>query len=154
MSSAVYRVVFESILKSGPDKHSMYLSPGESFDRRVSRIDLGRQTGKTTAISDTVIFEQEFDFVILTHNTGLAEHISRKVLERRNQQLRPENIILISNMTTNNIEKIYSQVRLYSKRPLIIFMDEPMHKTESVLDDVYNIFKLDLNYKVIVVGVQ
>lgn len=152
--SAVYRVVFESILKSGPDLFKEYLSPGESFDRRVSRIDLGRQTGKTTAIVDTVIYAQEFDYIILTHNTGLAEHTSRKILERRNQQLRPENIVLISSMTTFCVNKAYEQIRKFGKRPVIIFIDEPMHKTSTVLSDIYNIFKLDMNYKIIVVGVQ
>lgn len=158
MMNSLYQTVFEARMnqKLGIDLH---FHPFDRFDRRVTKIDLGRQSGKTTAILRTMMDNRKFDFILLTHSSHRAVELAEKY-KAMFSLFKPidehKHRVIITGNTEMQIEKALNQsLRLHSDRSLIIFVEEGMNQTTKILTDLRERLQdRERDFKIIVVGCQ
>lgn len=157
-NTSLYQLIFENRMnqKIGIDLH---FHSYDRFDRRVTKIDMGRQSGKTTAILRTMADNKKFDFIMLTHSGQRAMEVAKRYKElylMNNKISDHTNLVVISGNGTLETEKaLNNHLRLHSDRTLVVFVEESMKHTSGILETLRNHLSFrEREYRIFVVGCQ
>lgn len=155
MKTTLYQLIFEDIIKTPNREYDGWFSREQNNESRTNRVDFGRQTGKTTAIINTVVnHNDDFNFVVITHHESRARAIADQIKFKFSSNRRiPTGLIIVAGNSTERITKIADTIRNSKTRDkrTVVFIEEPMKRTTEILDEIFE--KLNV-HKVFVVGCQ
>lgn len=156
MSTSLYQTVFERKLveKSRIDLHFHWQ---ERFEKRVTKFDMGRKTGKSTAIVRTMSDNHQYDYIVLS----FSEHGARRLADmyknlEQDRIAYHENTVQLTGNQLSQIERCYENwIKTRSTRKLCVFVEEPMVQTKRVLDNLCDVLsRTEIDYQIFVVGCQ
>lgn len=156
MSASLYQTVFERKLaeKSKIDLHFHWQ---DRFNKRVTKFDMGRQSGKSTAIVRTMSDNHQYDYIVLSHSQDGAKRLADRYKNLEQDRIKyHENTVQLSGNQLSQITRCYANwIDTRSKRKLCIFVEEPMVQIKRILDNLRDILATtDIDYQIFVVGEQ
>ncbi|WNL63125.1 hypothetical protein [Citrobacter phage Ci1] len=160
MNSSLYQHVFEQCIRhQNRPEAEKYMSRWDVCRTRVVNINMGRCTGKTSAILNTMMLNQDYDYFYLGCSMHMASDTYRK-FKRDFEHYSvgyPKNLMVFTGNQQSQIRDAIKALRkLDSKRKLVIFVDEPMVHYARIYESISSEIvqsRID-DYVIIFVGEQ